>query len=718
MKLSIAQLQESQNIVELLDEDVLYSVGSTVIKGFELDEDSRSEWKGTVDKAMAIAKQVIEPKSFPWPGASNIKFPLITQASIDYASRTMPEIIQSDKVVKASITGMDKDSLKYARASRVSQYMSYQLVTESPDWEDGTDKLLQILPVLGTVFKKTYYNSIEKRCMSELCVPDKIVVNYASQSLETARRITHILTMYTNDIVERQRRGIFNADVSPETLKSVEDSSTEDEDFPITLLEQHCYLDLDDDGYKEPYIVTVHKDSGAVLRIVSRFKTIEKDKTGKIQRITPEQYFTDFHFIRSPDGGFYSMGFGSLLLPVNNAINTLINQLIDAGTLSNTQGGFLGRGLRIKNGEFKVRMGEWKVLDTASGTDIGQNVFPLPVREPSQTLFSLLGLLMQVGKDLSSTTDVLSGKQSAQNVSSNTISQLVEQGTKVFTAINKRVYRSLKKEYQKIYELNSEYLTQKKYSSVLDDPEADVKADFELNTLDIHPVADPSVSSESQRVMRAGAVQSLRTADPRQADMLLLESMQFDKSTIDKLLPPVDPQAPPPPEQQKIMAEAQKLQAEVALMSANATLDAEKNQMEMAKIMAANQMTDAQIQESMARVWKMQQDVINTQQKLMIASAKMQQQEGMKVKSTDHKIVMDHAKLVAQSNVDQASLIIKNKEADIKADKVKVDASKLVIESQGKPIPKSTDYSEDDIQYTARIKGLHPELVRAIVGAK
>lgn len=716
MTITIQELQKSDNIVNLLDENVLYEVGAQVIRGFELDEDSRLEWKATVDKAMAIARQVIEPKSFPWPGASNIKFPLITQASIDYASRTMPEIIQSDKVVKATVSGMDKDSLKYARASRVSQYMSYQLVTESPDWEDGTDKLLQILPVLGTVFKKTYYNSIENRCMSELCVPDKIVVNYACQSLETARRITHILTMYVNDVVERQRRGIFNAEVDPATLRS-SDCSTEDTDYPITLLEQHCYLDLDEDGYKEPYVVTVHKETGTVLRIVSRFNTIEKNKDNKIQRITPVQYFTDFHFIRSPDGGFYSMGFGSLLLPINNAINTLINQLIDAGTLSNTQGGFLGRGLRIKNGEFKVRMGEWKVLDTASGTDIGQNVFPLPVREPSQTLFSLLGLLMQVGKDLSSTTDVLSGKQSAQNVSSNTISQLVEQGTKVFTAINKRVYRSLKKEYQKIYELNSEYLTQKKYMTVLDDPEANVRADFELNTLDIHPVADPSVSSESQRVMRAGAVQSLRTADPRQADMLLLESMQFDKSVIDKLLPPADPNAPPPPEQQKIMAETQKLQAEVALMSANATLEAERNRMDMEKIMSAGKMTEAQVQESIARVWKMQQDATATQQKLMIAAAKMKQQEGLKEKTTDHKIIMDHATLAAKASTDQADLIIKAKETAIKADKVKVDAAKVM----GKPVktgiekPK-TPVSDDDIEYTARLKGLHPDLVRALVG--
>lgn len=667
---TLEELQKSINVTELLEEQQLAEIGMQVSRGYELDEDSRLEWKTVVDKAMAIAKQVTEAKSFPWPGASNIKFPLITQASIDYASRTMPEIIQNEKVVKASINGMDKDNLKYARASRVSQCMSYQLIVESPDWEDGTDKLLQILPVLGTVFKKTYYNPVERRSVSELCVPDRIVVNYACQSIETARRITHVLTMYSNDIIERQRMGIFSDDIDPTTLRPSDADSAQDEDYPITLLEQHAYLDLDDDGYKEPYVITIHKETKQVLRIINRFKDIEKNKSGEVRRITPVQYFTDYHFIRSPDGGFYSMGFGSLLLPINTAINTLINQLIDAGTLSNTQGGFLGKGLRIKNGEFKVRMGEWKVLDTASGTDIGSNVFPLPVREPSQTLFSLLGLLMQTGKDLSSTTDVLSGKQPAQNVASGTINQLVEQGTKVFTAINKRVYRSLKKEYQKLYELNFKHLSQKEYAAILDDPAADVKADFELGSLDIHPVADPTVSSESQRVMRAGMVQQLRTADPREADKMLLQSMNLDQTVIDTLLPKQDPNAAPPPDVQKTMAEIQKLQAEIAVMSANATLMAEQNHMEAAKTVQGNKESEARIGEAMARTWKMQRDVEATQNKLLIAGSKMQQQESLHAADFQHTVETDHA-----------TLLIKAKEALTKAAKVAVDANK----SDGKP---------------------------------
>ncbi len=654
--LKLEDLQKSNNIAELLDDEQLHDIGRGVVKGYELDEDSRAEWKSNVDKAMEIAKQsMTQKKSFPWPGASNIKFPLIAQASIDYASRTLPEIIQSDKIVKTSIVGrrnvqpeaQGAVDQKRARGQRVSDYMSHQLLS-SPDWEDGTDKLLQTLPVLGTVFKKTYYSEVEKRCISELCVPDKIVVNYGVQSLETARRITHILTLYQNDIKERQLRGLYLDDLDPSELKPAEVEHEEDEDFPIELLEQHCYIDLDGDGYKEPYIVTVHKESGRVLRIVNRFKEVKTEKD-KLLGIVADQYFTDFHFIRSPDGGFYSLGFGSLLLPINTAINTLINQLLDSGTLANTQGGFLGRGLRLKNGEFKIKMGEWKVLDSASGAKLGDNIYPLPVKEPSQTLFSLLSLLIQVGKDLSSNVDVLQGKQPAQNVASNTVAQLVEQGTKVFIAINKRVYRSLKKEYMKIYDLNYKYLSNVDYRNMLDDPQASVKNDFEPNSLDIMPVADPTMSSEQQRMIRANMAQQLRTIDIRAADRMLLESMQMEEEAIQQLLPPTDPNAPPPPEAQKMLAEVQKLQAEIAKLSADATLAAEKNALELQRIQKANEEADARIAESMARVWKMQQDASVNQQKMGITAEKMVTQESRNNVETQHKMDKETQELLLKA---------------------------------------------------------------------
>jgi len=697
-KLNIAQLRKSNNIADLLTEQELAEIGQQVYRGYEIDEASRSGWKEVVDQAMEIAKQIMQKKSFPWENASNIKFPLIAQASIDYASRTMPEVIQNGKVVKAIVVGKDKDNMKYDRASRISQFMSYQLIEQSMGWEDGTDLLLQVLPVLGTAFKKTYYDEVEKCNCSEMCVPDKIVINYDTQSIEKAPRITHILTLYNNDIIQNQRLKLF-VDCDPCLL---EDIHQEDEDSGKEFLEQHTYLDLDDDGYKEPYIVTIHRQSKKVMRIVSRFKSIKKNSDGDIVKIEPIQYFTDFHFIRSPDGGFYSMGFGSLLLPINKAINTLINQLIDSGTLNIMQGGIIGRGLRMKNGSIRFKMGEWQVLDAASGDDIRKNIFPWPTKEPSGTLYSLLGLLMQVGKDLSSTTDVLSGKQPAQNVATGTIEQLVEQGTKVFVAINKRLYRSLKKEYRKLYDLNSKYLSQAEYSNIMDDENALVKVDFHVEGLDVIPVADPTVSTETQRIARAGALQQLRTADPREADKLLLEAMQLDTDVIEKLLPQQDPNAPPPPETQKIMAEIAFIQAQVANLSAQATLLAEKNALEQAKAQQDLKESDSRIDEAVARAWKMQQDALHNIKKNAIVEAKMNSEQQMKAIDLIHKVDNEQAKTIIEANkVTQDS---------------ELQHKKLSQDKEAAKNNKAKSYSEADIKHTAKLKNMSVKQVKEKLG--
>lgn len=662
---SFEELQKSQNIVQLLDDKQLTDIAQQVVNGYSIDAKSISEWKEITDKAMEMVNQKMETKNHPWPGASNIKFPLIKQAVIDYASRTLPEIIQQEKVVKVSVVGQDRDANKYKRAQRIAELMSYQLTGPESDWEDGIDRLLQMLPVTGTVFKKTYYNLQERKVVSEVCSPDKIVVNYNSRSLESARRITHLVTLYQNDIVERQRRGIYSDDVDVETLRPASYDVMMDDDYPIELLEQHCYLDLDDDGYKEPYIVIAHKESRQILRIVNRFKDVERNKEGKILRIEAKQYFVDFHFIRSPDNGFYSLGFGSLLLPLNAAINTVINQLVDSGTLANMQGGFVGKGLRMKGGEFRFKMGEWKVLDAAAGADLQSNIFPLPTKEPSQTLFSLLSLLINIGRDLSATTDVMLGKQPAQNVASNTINQLVEQGTKVFSAINKRLYRSLKKEYRKLFELNHDHLTDREYTAIIDDETAKVKIDFNLDDADVHPVADPNVSSENQRLARATTIQQLRTIDVREADRYLLESLQLDESIISKLLPEQDPNAPPPLEAQKVMAELQEIQANIAKLSADATLAAEKVAMEKSQLEQLSQESQARVHESMARVWKMQRDALSSQQKIEIAAAKMGHQEEAKKLSIMQRIAKDNADVDLRS----AELTIKAKEVDNKGNK-------------------------------------------------
>lgn len=679
---TLDELKKSKNIAELLDDNELSSIGSTVYRGYQIDEDSRGGWLTIIKEAMDIANQIIEEKDFPWPGAANIKYPLISIASINFASRVMPQIIQGDRLVKCKVIGEDPKQLKYLRSERVSDYMSWQLL-QSIDWVAGADKLLQVLPVLGTVFKKTYWHEQEKRVCSELCVPDRIVVNYNVQSLEAARRITHVMQFCRNDIIERIRRGTY-CEVDVDCLQVPEGESAEDTDPSLDVLEQHCWLDLDDDGYKEPYVVTIHKQSKQVLRIINRFKKIEKNKSGEVVRITPDQYFTDYHFIPSPDGGFYSQGFGSLLLPINKSINTVINQLLDSGTLSNTQGGFFSSRLRTKSGEMAMKMGVFQKMDAPTGEKISDSFYQYPFKEPSQTLFALLSLLVQVGNDLASITDIMKGQQQAQNVASNTVSQLVDQGAMLYKAINQRVWRSLGKEYEKIYSNNYYYLKQSDYSNTLDDPQADVKKDFELDTMDIMPIADPFISSDQQKMQRATVIAQMPTIDKREADLQILQSMHVDNAAIARLCPPPNPNAPPPPEQQKLMAEIQLLQAQVAKLSADATLSSQKIQIEQAKTGQSAQMTEAQIYEISARVWKMQQDAAHNNVKDDITNTKMHSQEQLKglqtankLQESQHKQTLSEVELAHKVSKENVELGLQNKKIDVDA-----QAKKEIIETR------------------------------------
>lgn len=520
----LLKFMDTENIAKDLDDDLLLKIGNQVVDGYELDKRSRSEWETTIDKAMEIAKQVMTVKTDPWEGCANVKFPLLAVGAIQFAARTYPELVKEGSVVQATVSGEDPDGSRTAKAKRISSYMSYQLLEESATWEEETDKLLIMLPIIGTIFRKTYYDPITNHPCVELCNPQDIVIHNSVRSLESARRISHRLLMYTNDILER-----INADIYCDINTALLTNATTDPKLGIDqqdpdklgeLIEQHTFWDLDGDGYKEPYIITVHKDTRKVLRIKARYDIngIRVSKDNKIISIKPINYFTDYHFIPSPDGSFYSLGFGTLLYPINESINSVFNQLLDAGALNNLQSGFIGGGIRIQGGRLTFKPGEWKKIDTI-GTAIQDNVFPLPVKEPSQTLLSLLQLLIQTGKELTGVIDILPDDQQTQNVPATTIVSLLDQRLKPLKAVFKRVYRSFKKEFEKLYYLNSVYLPdQKTYFTILNERLAVAKQDFVEPDYTVKPIADPSMSSESQRILK---VELLRGALAQPGGQLL-----------------------------------------------------------------------------------------------------------------------------------------------------------------------------------------------------
>jgi chaperonin GroES len=529
----IRAMIESTNIAEKLDKDKLTKIGQDALKGYKADKESRSHWEDDLTQWTKLACQVREEKSFPWPKASNVKYPLLSTASMQFAARAYPSLLPSDgKIVKAQVIGKDPDGQKAALADRVSMYMSYQLMHDIEGWEESMDKMLIMLPVVGTIFKKTYWDSIQEKVASEVILPKNLVVNYWTKNLNDAERISQEISMSARRLKERQLGGVFlDVDLqdAPQPISTGHDQPPVDETTPYTLIEQHTFLDLDDDGYKEPYIVTFHLETGKVLRIAARFdhEGIKFDESGKkIIRIKPIQYFTKFGFVPNPDGGFYDIGFGVLLGPINEAVNTLINQLTDSGTLSNLQSGFIGKGLRIRMGETAFQPGEWKAVN-ATGDDIKKSVFPLPVREPSMVLFQLMGSLITSGKELASVAEIFVGKMPGQNTPATTTMATIEQGMKVFTAVYKRLYRSLAEEFKKLFELNGTYLNPNTYTEILGVTVG--PNDFSEDQYKICPGADPTAVSQTEKLLKAqGLMELLNTGvlDPVKVVLRMLDAQE------------------------------------------------------------------------------------------------------------------------------------------------------------------------------------------------
>jgi len=577
--MKIQKLLELDNIASKLDKDELEKIGRDVVEGYESDLQSREPWEKDIQKWTELALQISKEKTYPWPKASNVKYPLLATAAMQFAARAYPSLVPSDgKIVKVAIVGYDPQGEKTDRAERLGKHMSYQVMNEMDDWEEDMDKLLLSLPIVGTIFKKTYWNSAKQKNHSCLVFPKNLVVNYWAKSLEDAERKTEWFELSPRKIKEKQLLGIYRDDVDLATATShafPEDKikdvtqrvSKDDETTPYLILEQHTYLDLDKDGYSEPYIVTVEYTSRSVLRIVARFTAddVKQNDKDQVISIEPLEFYTKYSFIPNPDGGFYDIGFGRLLGTINASVDTIINQLIDAGTLSNLQAGFLGKGLRIKMGESKFQPGEWKTVN-ATGDDLKKQILPLPVNPPSEVLMNLLQYLVQSGRDLASVAEIFVGKMPGQNTPATTTMASIEQGMKVFTAVYKRIYRSLTKEFRKLYKLNRQYLDPKEYIAALD---VEIQqSDYLGDENDVVPGADPAAVSNQEKQQKAQVLlqaMGLGTLNVMEVTKYLLAAHEIP--ALEKFLQEPQPQPDPKMEEMKMKAqiEQQKAQSKMQL---------------------------------------------------------------------------------------------------------------------------------------------------------
>jgi chaperonin GroES len=559
---SIERTVYALNLADGLDEQKLKDIGRECLEGFEADFSSREDWVSDLDAYTKLAMQIRENKSFPWQGCSNVKYPLLSTSAMQFAARAYPALVPSNgKIVKTVVVGKDPTGEKKNKADRVSTYMSWQILKNMDNWEEDMDKLLIMLPIAGTMFKKTYYDANTEKVSSRLVLPKNLVVDNWTKTLDEAERISEIFTLTPRALKERQRQGIY-LDIDLGTQNAIPDKDDNrshprvDDATPYTFVEQHTYIDMDDDGYAEPYIVVFHRNTGKVLRISVRFEKedIETNKDGQISKITPIQYYTKFSFVPNPDGSFYDIGFGNLLGPLNEAINTHINQLTDAGTINTLAGGFIGKGLRIKSGDYEFRPNEWKPVNS-TGDDLRKQIVPLPTKEPSPVLLQLMQALITSGKELASVAEIFVGKSPGQNTPATTTMATIEQGMKVFTAVYKRIYRSLASEFYKIYELNETYIDPNTYVAVLD--EAIGPEDFSDDNYDICPGADPNAMSDTEKLMKAQGLMELMPMgilDPVKVGLRILET-QEQPNYEELLIPSVKEtgQPPPPPPDPKML---------------------------------------------------------------------------------------------------------------------------------------------------------------------
>ena len=574
--MKIEELLRSPNIAEDMDSEELSSLGFRLMDEINLDLTSRLDWEERNERASKLALQVVEKKTFPWPGASNVKFPLITIAAMQYHSRAYPALISNNEVVKCKVYGKDDDGEMHKRADRISRHMTYQVMEEDEGWEENTDKTLLVQAIAGTAIKKSYFDPVRGHNVSELVLPNDFVVNYYTKSIAESPRVSHRILLSSNDLHERQVRGVFlkvEDEVQPslpnvsmltqakEDAQGVRQQSG-DPDTPYEFFETHFWHDFDEDGYKEPYIAYIRRDTGKIYRIVARyFEDSIEYHNGEIIRIKPEQYFTKYGFVPSPDGGFYDLGFGVLLGPTNDSVNTIVNQLIDAGTMSVTGGGFLGRGVKIKGGDYTFKPHEWKRVDS-TGDDLRANIFPLPIREPNGVSFQLLQLLINYGERIAGATDMMTGVSPGQNTPAETSRNVVEQGMKVFNGIYKRTWRAMKEEFQKLYRLNQLYLPSEPVEfEYNNEVQFVLPDDYSMDMKLVKPAADPNVVSDSQRQMQAQAVLQLAQSSGG-FNMYEVQKRYLDAlkvNAIDQILPdPKGPNAIKPGPSEKMQIEKMK----------------------------------------------------------------------------------------------------------------------------------------------------------------
>ena len=514
------------NLVDQISDRELQAIANDLLSQFDANKSGRQEWEDAYAEGLELLGFTYEERTQPFRGSSGVTHPLLAEAATQFQAQAFNELLPASGPVRTVVMGKETRS-KADQARRVKTFMNYYITDVMEDYTPDMDQMLFYLPLAGSTFKKTYFDDTLGRAVSKFVPAENLVVPYETSDLETCPNITQVFKMSLNDLRKRQVAGFYrDVDVIPaqgeltsvqEEVDRIDGISASSVDYDCTLLECHVDLDiegfeeLDDEGYptgiKVPYIVTISQDNGQVLSVRRNYRENDPQK----KKIA---YFTHYKFL--PGFGFYGLGLIHTIGGLSRTATAALRQLIDAGTLSNLPAGFKARGLRIRDDDDPLQPGEFRDVDAPGGA-IRDSLMPLPFKGPDQTLFNLLGFVVQAGQRFATITDMQVGDGNDQAAVGTTFAML-EQGSRVMSAVHKRLHYAMRQEFKILARVMSESLPQEYPYSVEGGDETIMAEDFD-DRIDVIPVSNPNVFSQSQRIVMAQTKLQLASQAPELHNM-------------------------------------------------------------------------------------------------------------------------------------------------------------------------------------------------------
>ena len=729
------------NLADILPDDVLNPLGSELKNNYIDYKMSRKDWEKSYTDGLDLLGFKYENRTEPFQGASGATHPVLAEAVTQFQATAYKELLPSDGPVRTQVLGI-KTPAKDQQAHRVKDFMNYLIMDQMKEYEPEFDSMLFHLPLAGSTFKKVYYDDLLGRAVSKFVPADDLIVPYTANSLQEAEAIIHVLKMSENDLRKQQVAGFYSdVELNPPGMivndevskkeKELEGTKKSGKQIPMyTLLE--CHVDLDLEGFEDigpdgeptgiklPYIVTVEEGSGTVLSIRRNYAPNDPKK----QRV---QYFVHFKFL--PGLGFYGFGLIHMIGGLSRTATVALRQLLDAGTLSNLPAGFKQRGVRVRDEAAPIQPGEFKDVD-APGGNLREAFFPLPYKEPSATLLQLMGLVVQAGQRFAAISELQIG-EGQQNAAVGTTIALLERGSKVMSAIHKRLYSSMRQEFKLLSKIISTYLPPEYPYDVIGGARVIKQADFD-DRIDILPVADPNIFSMSQRITLAQTQLQLATSNPQihnlyQAYRTMYEAIGV--KNIDAVLPPPAPVQPMDPSQEHIMALAARpfqafpgqdhrahITAHLNFMSTNmvrnnpAVMAAiQKNILEHISLMAQEQI-ELEFREQLQQMMMMQQQApVNPQvaQQLQVLTQQVESRKATLIAEMTEDFMKEEKKITSQFDSDPL-LKLKAREVDLRAmeNERKKEADERKSEIDRAKLMQAKDIAEDKMDQNEKLAKL------------